>query len=345
MIDKKKITIDEVAKRAGVSRQTVSRVLNHRPDVSRETRKQIEDLIKKLDYHPSAIARSLSSKKSYTIGVVTAGLKFYGPSRTLSGITQGAEELGYSLLLKELSSFGANNVYPLIQRIKAYHAEGIIWAAPEIGDNRKWLGDLLSEINIPIIFLTMQKREDISIVAIDNYLGGKLATEHLISLRRRNIGHISGPLDWWEACQRKKAWEDAMASAGLPCEKRMWAEGNWSSKSGKFAIGELLTNFPEMDAVFVGNDQMALSVLQSAIERGIKIPDDLAVVGFDGIPESEFYSPSLSTVYQNQDELGRLAVQELIRIVDDKLQNDKMVQPHQIMLKPELIVRGSTQAR
>jgi LacI family transcriptional regulator len=343
-MDRKKTTIYEVAKEAGVSRQTVSRVLNNRPDVSRETRKRIKDIIERLEYHPSAIARSLSSPKSFTLGVVTAGLKYLGPSRTLSGITRGAEELGYGLLLKELASFSANNVHPLLQWFYAHHVDGIIWAAPEIGDNRNWLADLPDELDIPIIFLTMEKRrEDISIVTIDNDWGGRLATEHLIGLGRTKIGHISGPLDWWEACQRKLAWEHALAKAGLPCDERMWVEGNWSSKSGKLAIVDLLEKFPEMDAIFVGNDQMALSVLQTTAERGIRIPDDLAVVGFDGIPESEFYSPSLSTVFQNQDELGRTAVQELVRLVDQKLQDEDGVQPSQISLKPELIVRESSQ--
>jgi LacI family transcriptional regulator len=343
MIDKKKTTIYEVAKEAGVSRQTVSRVLNNRPDVSRETRKRIKDIMERLEYHPSAIARSLSSPKSYTLGVVTAGLKYVGPSRTLSGITRGAEELGYGLLLKELASFSANNVHPLLQWFRSHHVDGILWAAPEIGDNRNWLEELPAEIDIPILFLTMENRADVSIVTIDNYFGGRLATQHLIGLGRKNIGHISGPLDWWEARQRKQAWEDTLAEADLQAGERMWVEGNWSSRSGKLAIGDLLDKFPEMDAIFVGNDQMALSVLQTAAERGMRVPDDLAVIGFDGIPEAEFYSPPLSTVSQNQGELGRTAVQELVRIVDEKLQDENGIQPSQISLKPELIVRESTQ--
>jgi LacI family transcriptional regulator len=344
MIEKKKTTIYEVAEEAGVSRQTVSRVLNNRPDVSFETRKRVKDIIQRLDYHPSAIARSLSSPKSYTVGVVTAGLKYIGPSRTLSGITREAEELGYGLLIKELASFSANNVHPLLLWFQAHHVDGIIWAAPEIGDNRNWLNDLPSEISIPIIFLTMEQNESVPIVTIDNYWGGKLATEHLICLDKKNIGHISGPLDWWEARERKQAWEDALSAAGLQVEERMWTEGNWSPKSGKAAIGELLEKFPEMDAVFVGNDQMALSVLQTAAEKGIKIPDDLAVVGFDGITEAEFYFPSLSTVYQNQDELGRTAVRELVHLIDKELLHDTTVQANQISLKPELIVRESTKS-
>jgi LacI family transcriptional regulator len=318
-------------------------VLNNRPDVSRETRKRIKDIMERLEYHPSAIARSLSSPKSYTLGVVTAGLKYVGPSRTLSGITRGAEELGYGLLLKELASFSANNVHPLLQWFRSHHVDGILWAAPEIGDNRNWLEELPAEIDIPILFLTMENRADVSIVTIDNYFGGRLATQHLIGLGRKNIGHISGPLDWWEARQRKQAWEDTLAEADLQAGERMWVEGNWSSRSGKLAIGDLLDKFPEMDAIFVGNDQMALSVLQTAAERGMRVPDDLAVIGFDGIPEAEFYSPPLSTVSQNQGELGRTAVQELVRIVDEKLQDENGIQPSQISLKPELIVRESTQ--
>lgn len=343
MIDKKKLTIYEVAKEAGVSRQTVSRVLNNRPDVSPETRKRVKEIIQQLDYQPSAIARSLSLKKSFTLGVVTAGLKYIGPSRALSGITKEADNLGYGLLLKELASFGANNVSPLLQWFQSHHVDGVIWAAPEIGDNRNWLATLPTEINVPIIFLTMDKREDVSIVTIDNYLGGKLATEHLIDFGRERIGHISGPLEWWEARERKFGWEDALSAGGIQPSDHMWVEGNWSPQNGKLAIDQLLNIFPEMDAVFVGNDQMALSVLQTAWEQGKKVPDDLAVIGFDGIPESEFYFPPLSTIYQDQVEVGRAAVQELIRLVDEGLDDEQEIRPRHITIKPELIVRGSTQ--
>jgi LacI family transcriptional regulator len=342
MPDKKKPTIYEVAKEAGVSRQTVSRVLNDRPDVSPETRKRVKEIIEKLDYQPSAIARSLSLKKTYTFGVVTAGLKYLGPSRTLSGITREADELGYGLLLKELASFGTNNVSPLLQWFQSHHVDGIIWAVPEIGDNRNWLEKLPAEVNIPIIFLTMETIDGISIVAIDNYSGGRMATEHLLSLGRKNIGHISGPLDWWEARERKRGWEDALSATGIQPNDQMWIEGNWSSKSSKLAIRELLDKYLGMDAIFVGNDQMALSVLQTAWEVGIKVPDDLAVIGFDGIPEAEFYSPPLSTIYQNQDEVGRTAVQELIRLVDERLDDEQEIMPRQITIQPELIVRQST---
>ena len=123
----------------------------------------------------------------------------------------------------------------------------------------------------------------------------------------------------------------------------MWAEGNWSSRSGQTAFRELTEKSPEMDGLFVGNDQMALSVLRTAFEQGRKIPDDLAVVGFDGIPESEFYNPSLSTINQNQNELGRTAVEELVNIIEKKSTPEGVIEPKYITLSPELIIRQSSQ--
>jgi LacI family transcriptional regulator len=337
-----KTTIYDVAEKAGVSRQTVSRVLNNRQDVSVETRKRVKQVMAELNYQPNAVAQSLSRHKSYLFGVVTAGLKYFGPSRTLSGITNKAEELGYGLLLKELESFNSTNVIPLLHWFKSHQADGIIWAAPEIEDNRKWLTDVFPLIDIPIIFLTMEEQKDVTIVTTDNFSGAKAAVEHLIHSGHKHIGHIAGPLSWWEARQRKRGWETALTEHGLEVNERMWTQGNWSSKSGKIAFLELVEKYPEMDAIFVGNDQMALSVLQSSLEMGKKIPQDLAVIGFDGMPESEFYCPSLSTVYQNQDELGRIAVAELVSQTEENYLENKIVEPKYITIQPELIIRQSS---
>jgi DNA-binding LacI/PurR family transcriptional regulator len=342
LIRNSKTTIYDVAEKAGVSRQTVSRVLNNRQDVSDETRKRVKEIMAELNYQPNAVAQSLSRQKSYLFGVVTAGLKYFGPSRTLSGITSKAEELGYGLLLKELASFNSNNIRPLLQWFRSHQVDGIIWAAPEIEDNRYWVKDIFSVIDIPIIFLTMEEQKNVTIVTMDNFKGAKLATEYLIRQGRKNIGHISGPLDWWESRQRKMGWETAMSEAGIQVNDRMWTEGNWSSKSGRIAFLELIGKFPEMDGIFVGNDQMALSVLSSSSEIGKKIPKDISVVGFDGIAESEFYYPPLSTVWQNQDELGRVAVVELASRVEQKLIESIVVEPKYITIQPELIIRQSS---
>jgi LacI family transcriptional regulator len=337
----KRATIKQVAKAAGVSTQTVSRVINDRPDVAPETRERIQKIIAEMNYQPSALARSLIQQRSYTLGVVTAGLKYIGPSRTLNGITNKAEELGYALLLEELPRFDTEDIKPLLQNLLARHVDGIVWAVPEVGDNRRWVDEILNDVPVPVVFLTMQPRPGVSTVAVDNYAGGVLATQHLLDQGRRQVGHISGPLDWWEARQRKQAWLDTLEKAGVKIADSHWAEGNWSSSSGEPAFEQLLQSYPEMDAVFVANDQMALSVLQIAHRRGLRVPHALAVAAFDNITESAYFWPALTTINHNQHELGCRAVQELVNQIEAFRRNEK-VKPQNITLTPDLIVRESS---
>ena len=245
-----KPTIYEVARIAGVSRQTVSRVINNRPDVADDTRERILKIIEEIDYRPSAVARSLSKQRTFNFGILTAGLEFIGPSVTMSGIAKKSEQLGYGLYLKELPRFSTGNIQGIIDWFLARQVDGILWAVPEIGSNRDWVEALFDDINVPIIFLTSAERENISIVTIDNYLGARLATEHLINSGCKRIGHISGPMDWWESRQRFQGWQDALVEAGIETEGRMTAEGNWSSRSGKEAFSQLRASFPEMDSVY-----------------------------------------------------------------------------------------------
>lgn len=338
----KRPTIKQVASAAGVSTQTVSRVMNDRPDVSPETRERVQKVIDKLGYQPSALARSLIQQRSYTLGVVTAGLKYIGPSRTLSGITNAAEEFGYSLLLKELPSFNANHVVPLLQEFLSRHADGVIWAVPEVGENREWLNHPPADLEVPMVFLTMQPRPNIPVVSIDNYQGGRMAMAHLIEQGYRHIGHISGPLDWWEARQRKAAWQDALREQGLEAADAQWVEGNWSSASGAQAIEKLFQQYPGMDAVFAANDQMALSVIQFANQRKLQIPADIGVVGFDNMPESPYFCPALTTVQSEQYKVGKMAVEEMIKIIEPGGNEQEPYQAAQTMLTPTLVVRQSS---
>jgi LacI family transcriptional regulator len=335
-------TIKQVASAAGVSTQTVSRVINERPDVSPETRKRVQNVIEKMGYQPSALARSLISQRSYTLGVVTAGLKFIGPSRTLSGITSTAEELGYSLLLKEQSRFDANNVAPIFQEFISRHVDGIIWAVPEVGENRSWINKPPAHLRLPIVYLTMEPQENISVVSINNYLGGRLAMSHLLEQGYRHIGHISGPLDWWEARQRMAAWKDTLKEAGLKIRDTHWVEGNWSSASGAQAIEKLFEQYPEMDSIFVANDQMALSVIQAACQKKLRIPEDIGVVGFDNMAESAYFCPPLTTIQIDQYNVGKVAVEEMVKIIESGWQEQEPTEPKSIMLTPTLVVRQSS---
>jgi DNA-binding LacI/PurR family transcriptional regulator len=335
-------TIKEVASVAGVSTQTVSRVINERPDVSPETRRRVQEVIKNLSYQPSALARSLISQRSHTLGVVTAGLRHIGPSRTLSGITSAAEEAGYSLLLKELPSYATEDITPIFQAFLSRHVDGIIWAVPEVGENRKWVNNPPADIEIPLVYITMEPRDNLSVVTIDNYLGGRMAMSHLLEQGYRKIGHICGPLDWWEARQRMAAWKDSLTEFGLEASESHCVEGNWSSASGALAIEKLFYQYSDMDAIFVANDQMALSVLQFFAEKQIGVPEDIGVVGFDNIAESAFFSPALTTVQQDQHHVAKIAVAEVIKIIEAGWQESDPVASKSIILPPTLIVRQSS---
>jgi DNA-binding LacI/PurR family transcriptional regulator len=337
-----RITIKQVASEAGVSTQTVSRVINARPDVSPETRERVQDVIERMRYQPSALARSLTQQRSYTLGIVTAGLQHAGPSRTLNGIAQAAEQAGYGLLLKELPRYDAEDIVPIIDALVARHVDGVIWAVPEVGENRKPFSSLPLHLGVPIVYITMEARDGLASVSIDNYLGGQLATAHLIEQGYRRIGHISGPLDWWESRQRLAAWRDTLHQHGLEADDRQWVEGDWSSASGAQATQKLFSQYPDMDAVFVANDQMALSVLQATCRRGPRVPQDLGVVGFDNLAESAFFSPPLTTVQQDQYNLARIAVEEVIRIIDWSWQGLDPAPPRSIKLPPALLVRESS---
>lgn len=335
-------TIKEVASVAGVSTQTVSRVINERPDVSPETRRRVQEVIKALSYQPSALARSLISQRTHTLGVVTAGLRHIGPSRTLSGITSAAEEAGYSVLLKELPSYDTEEITPIFQAFLSRHVDGIIWAVPEVGENRKWANNPPADIEIPLVYLTMEVRDNLSIVSVDNYLGGRMAMAHLLEQGYRKIGHISGPLDWWESRQRMAAWKDAVAEAGLDLKDDHCVEGNWSSASGALAIEKLFDQYPAMDSIFVANDQMALGAMQFIAEKRLRIPEDVGIVGFDNIAESAFFSPALTTIQQDQYHVAKIAVAELTKIIESGWQGLDPVTPQSIILPPALVVRQSS---
>jgi LacI family transcriptional regulator len=342
MILSRRVTIKQVAQAAGVSTQTVSRVLNERPDVAPATRQRVQHIIASLGYQPSALARSLIQQRSYTLGVVTAGLNYIGPSRMLFGISIQAEEMGYTLLLKQMPSFDSLEIEPLLDSLLARQVDGLIWAVPEIGSNHFWLDERLHDLPVPIIFLAMQERPGISIVGMDNFTGGRLATQHLIEQGCRHIGHISGPLDWWEARQRKAGWERTLVEAGLPCGDGQWVEGNWSASSGERAFLKLIEKFPLLDGVFVANDQMAISVVLTASRMGRRVPDDLAVIGFDGIQESAFYRPPLTTIFQDQIEMGRSAVRHLVDCIETSRSDPAEVENRHILFQPKLIVRESS---
>jgi LacI family transcriptional regulator len=333
------ITLQDVARAAGVSTKTVSRVVNHQGEIREETRLHVQETIERLGYRPNILARSLVSQRSYTLGVVTSGVEYYGPSRVLSGVEHESYELGYSLLLSLLPDPDAINVATVLDSFVTRRVDGIVWAVPEIDDNRAWIRPDALENLPPIVFLSMAPRDDISVIAIDNRSGAVQATRHLIEIGRRKIGIITGPQGWWEARERLAGYRQALEDAGLDCSPRFTTEGDWSASSGARCMRKLLEDEPDLDAVFASNDQMALGALGVLHQLGRRVPDDLAVIGFDNIPESASFWPPLSTIQHQLFEAGCTSVRELLRLIERKGKNGENT-PR--LLNPELIVRAST---
>jgi DNA-binding LacI/PurR family transcriptional regulator len=334
--DHHRVTINEIAAMCGVSAQTVSRVINRRPDVSPETRAAVEAAIAQVGFQPSAVARSLVQRRSYALGVIAAGLRYFGVAQTLNGITEESEAQGYALLLKEIPGTGTNDLMPVIEFLMAHRVEGIIFAAPDLGENLAAIRARLPLAAPPMVFLKSEPSHVFSTILIDNHGGARAATNHLISLGRRRVGHLAGPLSWHEARDRQHGWRDAIRDGGV--DPGPVLPGDWSSDSGARVFEQMLALDPSMDAVFVANDQMALGAMHAMHERGIAIPGDIAVVGFDGMDEGEFFTPSLTTVRQPLRELGQLAVRELLATVNEDVPRAPV---HGLTLATELIVRDS----
>jgi len=338
---RQRVTIKDVAHAAGVSTQTVSRVVNHVPCVREKTRQCVELVIEQLSYRPSTLARSLSLQRSYTLGIAVYDLNYIGSSRILNGIVEWADELGYMLLMKQVEDFKTGDVDTIIDSLLAYQVDGIVWAIPEIGENHLWFDEQLENIPVPILFIDISPRDGVSSIAIDNFQGAVTAMQHLLKGGRTKIGHLSGPKGWWEANERKRGWQESLKAAGLDALEQHCVEGNWSAVSGRHAFSQLLEKFPDMDAVFVANDQMALSVLSEASRLAIHIPDQLAVIGFDGMPESAYFIPSLTTIHQDFQMLGGKAVQSMIEMIDARQKNRPVAQ-QSALIEPTLIIRESS---
>ncbi len=338
---KKRVTIKDVALAAGVSVQTVSRVLNNRPDVAPDTSRRIQHVIEQTGYTPNALARSLIRGRSHTLGVVAFGLDYFGPSRVLTGIERQANELGYSIFLNLLHRPETGDVDHLLNRLLARQVEGIIWAIPEIGGNRTWALEKTRDFPIPVTFVSgMSGSSPLPLAGVDNQAIGALATEHLLAGGVRNIGIITGPLSWWEAAERLRGWRETLARHQFEINDQLIVEGDWGAGSGERGLQQLMSRCPDIDAVFVSNDQMALGVLHAAHLQGRRVPQDLSIVGVDCIPESAHFWPPLTTVRQRLREAGAQAVQQLDQMIQDPLPSEQA--PKITLLQPELIVRESS---
>ncbi len=335
-------TLRDVAKLAGVSTKTVSRVVNHQNEISETTRQRVQAAIDQLHYRPNILARSLIRQRSRTLAVIAWGIDYFGPSRTLVGIEKEANVLDYSLLLS-LVSHPTDNPERILDELISRRVEGIICAIPQVGKNRDWIQNGYLDHIPPLVFLSMESRPGISVVSIDNRYGAKKAVEHLLLQGKQKIGIISGPITWWEAHERYVGWKEAMQEAGLAAPSSLeYLSDDWSSSNGEWGMQALLEHCPDIEAVFASSDQIALGAMGIAHKLNRRIPEDLAVVGFDNIPESAFFWPPLTTIFQQLEEVGRIAVRNLNEMIIARRADRKYPDPQSMILRPELIIRASS---
>jgi LacI family transcriptional regulator len=335
-------TLKDVAKLAGVSTKTVSRVVNNQGEIRIETRERVQIAIDQLGYHPNVLARSLIHQRTNTLGVVAWGIDHFGPSRTVVGIEQQAHQLNYSLFLNLVDHPDNDTSEQVLDTLIAHRVDGILWAVPEVGNNRAWLDSGRLDQFPPIVFLSMEPRPGLAVVTVDNFSGARQATQHLIDGGRHKIGIITGPLTWWEARERYAGWKTAMQQANLATPLSLVVGGEWTAASGEQGLYTLLHQEPDIDAVFASSDQIALGALSAAHRLGRQIPHDLAFVGFDNTPESACFWPPLTTVYQQLIDVGRTAVQTLHTMIEANRRLITSGEATVTKVMPELIIRESS---
>ena len=342
----KRITIREVAAEAGVSAQTVSRVLNGRPDVAPETVERVREVISKTGYQPNMLARSLTQGRSRILGVVAYGQDYFGPAHVLTAIERRAAETGYAIMLNLMLEPDDGDVDHLLSTLAARQVDGIIWAIPAVADNRACLGSRLGHVAVPMILVGgMSEKPFLPTIGIDNAAIGRLATEHLLAGEARHIGLITGPRSWWEAREREAGWRETLRAHDTPIDERLVVEGDWTVGSGADALYQMIETDPDLDAVFASNDQMALGVMYAAHRLGIRIPDDLSVVGVDDLAEGSHFWPPLTTVRQPLDGAGEMAIADILERIGAGRQGRHQpveLEPQLKLLQPTLIVRQSS---
>jgi DNA-binding LacI/PurR family transcriptional regulator len=322
--------IRDVARLAGVSYQTVSRVLNDSPSIRETTKQRVLDVINEVGYRPNQAARALVTSRSRTIGVLTGQTVHYGPTTSVNAIEVAAREAGYRLSTTSIATNDYTSIKLSLDYLLSQSIEALVVLAPQVR-----VFEAIEELSINVPFVTLEStgRDTGHSVSVDQVAGARLATRHLIDLGHTEIVHLSGPKDWIEADARMQGFLEELDSAEL--RTRAPILGDWTAHFGYYAGLEML-RFRDFTGVFCGNDQMALGFAHACRDMGLDVPGDISIVGFDDIPEAAHYLPPLTTVRQNFAELGRRAVALLLR----ELEGDAAGGRERI--DPELVVRSST---
>lgn len=327
--------IFDVARLAGVSHQTVSRVLNELPNVRPATRQRVEQAIKQLRYTPSQAARALVTRRSRTIGLITTGGPDYGPSSTALGFNEAARDARYAVSMASMLESDPTSLRQAVELLLRQNVEAIVLIAAHRGALDAVRG---IELGVPLVAVESSRRDGFHSVSIDQYQGARTLVDHLVGLGHRRIAHLAGPADSVDALERVRGWRDALSEHGLVAREPL--VGDWTPASG-FRLGRELVADREraadaaFTAIFAANDQMALGAIHALSERGLVVPRDVSVVGFDDIPEAEHFAPPLTTMRQDFPELGRTIMSTLLEVLTDA---DSVGVVRSV---PELIIRES----
>lgn len=328
-------TIFDVAKRANVSIGTVSRVINNRDRVSPETRERILLAIQELDYHSNALAQGLASQQTDTIGLVIPQVNdpFY------FGIVRGIEDTvtaaGYSLLIASQPHHTSDNHY--MRLFRRGHVDALILAALDVSPGEV---QEMAKNGLPLILIQHDAGSHIPTIQADNYGGACAMTQHLIEHGYKRIAYITGTDYTPDNQQRLRGLRDTLAKHGLPLPDSLIFRGDYLRGSGGIAMQRILALRQRPDAVFVSNDQMAADAIVAALDRGVRVPEDIAVVGFDDVPLASYVTPPLTTVRQPIYEQGIYAA----KVALDMLKSDQRAEqstPPRIILPTTLVIRRS----
>ncbi|WP_256939570.1 LacI family DNA-binding transcriptional regulator [Arthrobacter sp. BF1] len=320
----------DVAAAAGVSAQTVSRVLNEHPSVQDSTRRRVQAVIDELGYRRNNTARALVTGRSKTIGVLTLATNNYSRSSLALGVELGAREAGYTVN-SVTSSLSTQSVVDAVSRLVFQGVDGIIIAAP--------LQEAVEQVakitaRIPTVNTDGSSGMGDRMVGVDQDLAAVVATKHLLDLGHKTVWHLAGPLEWSDASSRLNSWRRTLQEAG--CEVPPELHGDWSPESG-YHNGLILGRMPEVTAIFVASDEMAFGVIRALTELGRRVPEDVSVVGIDDIDLAAYSNPPLTTVRQSFEDTGRRAVQRLVA----QITNPDISTPPDLVA-PSLMVRAST---
>ena len=322
-------SMHDVARLAGVSHQTVSRVINDAPNIRDETKQRVLESMEQLQYRPNRAARALVTSRSRTIGILSASRTQYGPAASMQAIEDAASAAGYSVTTANINGLEGTSIVAAIERLLDQAIEGLVVIAPQ-----KRVFDTLAGMSLRLPIVTLQSTDmgEDKGLSVDQITGARLATGHLIDLGHRSIYHLAGPQDWIEAEARMTGFLEEMNARDVPTTAPIL--GDWTAEFGHFAGRELL-RVRDFTAIFAANDQMALGLMHAIRDAGLDVPGDISIVGFDDIPDAAHFWPPLTTVRQDFVEIGRRCMALLLGGLDDG-------EEYAGSIRPTLVVRGST---